>query len=377
MAERLLRPEVSGVWQPPLSRRRAPPGNPVIDVRTPPNITTTVERLSSLTNPTYRASLFVKTMAILSLCTNTPDWHDDPETRHDWNVWANFSARRFLPSLSAHYQSAFHESRTLEGIIHPLAEAVAKSHELESLTIMHEADSSDGAYPIDGEYPCFHHLLAKKIGKPSRLRRITLHNDVLRLGRYTEHLRSLISLDIEVPSKRIMYDHSYNELPQAPPNNALVLQKHSSVRLKARRHFRGYGQVLSRHASTLKHLTIEPGRWGRWSFGADNVNEILICTELCVTIDVPWVDGPGGLTKWERKVQKDTIVLLIDTAIQLPRLKQLTVTSAPRPSGRCGNPVMYRCSAYREVYVLPHSLRGAARYHALCARDRGGERGRT
>ncbi|KAJ6485251.1 hypothetical protein DFH09DRAFT_882738, partial [Mycena vulgaris] len=49
-----------------------------------------------------------------------------------------------------------------------------------------------------------------------------------------------------------------------------------------------YREVPSRHASTLTHLIIELGRWGRWSFGADNANAISTCTEpveLCVAID--------------------------------------------------------------------------------------------
>ncbi|KAJ6533287.1 hypothetical protein DFH09DRAFT_1092520 [Mycena vulgaris] len=84
----------------------------------------------------------------------------------------------------------------LRPIIEALAEAVAKSPELESLTIIHKVDypyRDEVAHPADGEYPCFQYLLAKvEKGVHLLLRRLTLHNDDLLLGEYTE-LVSLIS----------------------------------------------------------------------------------------------------------------------------------------------------------------------------------------
>ncbi|KAJ7224624.1 hypothetical protein GGX14DRAFT_651195 [Mycena pura] len=268
----------------------------------------------------------------------------------------------------------------LERAVHPLADAIAKSPALESLTVrtdFYQQPYYDGHSGEEGQ-SCLQSLLARvDPGQPLRLTKLALHNDLVQLDEcLSNHLRCLISLTLEPPPSRITYDEedepsSYTPIPAvvgmwhelaenelfphslqiaAPVDDADLhyIKAHPCLQQLVLSEIDErfdpekfdvyadsfYTDVLPRHATTLTRLSIDPGREGRWGFNVQSARAILQCralTHLAIPLDLP--------ERGNDDVRVDDACLLLDVALDLPNLNTLTIINLPyytsRPS-RCG-----------------------------------------
>ncbi|KAJ7174174.1 hypothetical protein C8R43DRAFT_1119541 [Mycena crocata] len=276
----------------------------------------------------------------------------------------------FVPPRTAEW------TRILERVVHPLAEAIAHSPTLESLTI--EQENSSDRYHADeernwhldefpnvkhpityGERPCFHHLVAKvDAQQPLRLNCLQLRGDFLHLDdAHLAHIRCLNKLAFDPPSAGVIYEDDTPREKYAPKAHVVAMWKtltdemifppafqsaaptdeHALQYLRSHpglqrldltqieslydpRDFDVYADlffenILPRHTETLTHLAITPGRHGRWALTKRNAGAILQCRALVEL---------GVELKLMMKI--DYAVLLLDIALDLPHLKTLTIT---------------------------------------------------
>ncbi|KAJ7224626.1 hypothetical protein GGX14DRAFT_694232 [Mycena pura] len=267
-----------------------------------------------------------------------------------------------------------------ERAVQPLADAIAKSPALESLTVrtdFYEQPYYDGHSGEEGQ-SCLQSLLARvDPGQPLRLTKLALHNDLVQLDEWlSTHLRCLNSLTLEPPPPLRTYNEEGEPLSYTP-NPAVAGMWHELAEKELFPHSLQiaapvddtdlhyikahpclqqlmfseidqrfdpekfdvyadsfYADVLPRHATTLTRLSIDPGREGRWGFDVQSARAILQCralTHLAIPLNLP--------ERGNDDVRVDDACLLLAVALDLPNLNTLTIINLPcytsRPS-RCG-----------------------------------------
>ncbi|KAJ7203620.1 hypothetical protein GGX14DRAFT_651834 [Mycena pura] len=270
--------------------------------------------------------------------------------------------------------------RILERAVQPLADAIAKSPALESLTVhtyFYEQPYYDGHSGEEGQ-SCLQSLLARvDPGQPLRLMKLALHNDLVQLDECLSiHLRCLDSLTLEPPPPRITYvkhePSGYTPIPAvavmwreltqkelfphslriaAPVGDAGLNYIKAHPRLqqlvlsKIDRAFHPknfdvyadlfYAEVLPRHATTLTRL-------------ARAILQCRALTHLAIPLNLPekeQVPLHGSDTV-------DNACLLLDVALALPNLNTLTIiyrpyyTNSSRSHGGCGTHSYARSSSW-------------------------------
>ncbi|KAJ7133276.1 hypothetical protein C8R44DRAFT_870686 [Mycena epipterygia] len=283
-----------------------------------------------------------------------------------------FECLRGLRSLSLLIPHGIECEQTLNWIVYPLAEAIAKSPALEHIKIHHANDAG-------AQVPCFHHLLAKvDVGRPLVLKVLTLNHEIPQLDASSRiHLKSLKALILVPPVERGMFVDGLLELPADvnplvaglwrnmaegkvfpegirtpiaidrtildylavhPGLQRLDLTKESFHPPEPYDVFADffYNDVLPRHTATLTHLSINPGRAGRWAFTENNAATILQCRAL-ITLSMGLNNPAEGY--------EDAAVLLMEVAFELPHLRQLTMTLTQRfelaPVGQSGTNALW------------------------------------
>ncbi|KAJ7203777.1 hypothetical protein GGX14DRAFT_698896 [Mycena pura] len=300
----------------------------------------------------------------------------------------HFNRLHGLRSVSITIYASERESwpQILERAVHPLADTIAKSPALESLTVhtyFYEQPYYDGHSGEAGQ-SCLQSLLARvDPGQPLRLTKLALHNDLVRLDECLYiHLRCLNSLTLEPPPPRVTYDEednpsSYTRIPAvagmwrelaekelfphslritAPVDDADLhyIKAHPCLQQLALSKIEGdfepekfdvyadsfYADVLPRHATTLTRLSIDPGREGRWGFDVQSARTILQCralTRLAIPLSLPETEEYAP-----PRARDDNACLLLDVALDLPNLNTLTIIYQPyyissrAYGGRCG-----------------------------------------
>ncbi|KAJ7101939.1 hypothetical protein C8R44DRAFT_945903 [Mycena epipterygia] len=249
-------------------------------------------------------------------------------------------------------------ARVRKCIVHPLAEAIANSPGLESMKVVrdyrdyYEYRTQDQDDPSkEKERPCFHHLSKVDPRHPLRLKSLVLQNDVVDLDELScAHLTCLDELAVKLATQRGLYDsddgddftRKYAHSPRAYLRSHPGLKRLTLTGIEQLYHPRYfdvhadtfYANVLPLHAATLTHLSISPGRRGRWTLSELTAGAILQCRTL-VQLSMP--SDEGDLAQEPRV---DNTLLLIDIACELPHLEMLTITLVHAytvPGGRvCG-----------------------------------------
>ncbi|KAJ7160384.1 hypothetical protein C8R46DRAFT_1107927 [Mycena filopes] len=283
-------------------------------------------------------------------------------------------------------------AQILERIVHPLAEAIKNSPNLESITVLRDEYDHD-VYRMwddepdprkDEQRPCFNHLVS--LENPSGLINLVLRSDIIDIDKITRsHLGSLRSLTLELPGPTILHGGYHEESVQqfyapaadvvrlwrrladeeifprafcttAPVDHAAVeyMKAHPGIRRLELSYIpRPFGpddfdhvyanifytEVLPRHAATLTHLTITSGRRGPWAVTVQSARAVLQCRALRFLSmelnlprrahNIPNVSDSEAEDIGGDKVRIDHMLLILDVALELQSLTTLQLAKQP------------------------------------------------
>ncbi|KAJ7115012.1 hypothetical protein C8R44DRAFT_881052 [Mycena epipterygia] len=251
----------------------------------------------------------------------------------------------------------------------PPRDSMANSPELATLKVMHDVDypcRDDVAYPADSEYLCFDHLLAR-----ASMNHLPLNYTTIFCVSPSSHsISNLLSpLTSRCPAKgacttkrfcltgkeEMQAARTFPAQLRAPwawaVDGSFFRYLHVHPGLE-RLYFTNTHTLYSDHVD-LRAETFygQTGALGSLGFGEHNAHAISrsrALVDLCVAINT------------------DTVFLLVDTVLQLPLLKKLSIGLTPfKPSGPCADSNMGRYSAWitssRDAIEKYHGINNAAR----------------